>query len=172
MIERYAGLFHTVDHVEGRLREGFDGLDAFLSHMWAVTLTGAPKRKSVEIIEEMEKSSRAWYGGAIGAVMLSGTVNTGITIRTVHLKDGEARYRAGATLIYDSDPAEEQRECEVKATAFFRAMATLERSPTEVAPEVVSPQPYTGVRIVMVDNEDSFVPVSYTHLTLPTIYSV
>ena len=157
MIERYAGLFHTVDHVEGRLREGFDGLDAFLSHMWAVTLTGAPKRKSVEIIEEMEKSSRAWYGGAIGAVMLSGTVNTGITIRTVHLKDGEARYRAGATLIYDSDPAEEQRECEVKATAFFRAMATLERSPTEVAPEVVSPQPYTGVRIVMVDNEDSFV---------------
>lgn len=157
MIERYAGLFHTVDHVEGRLREGFDGLDAFLSHMWAVTLTGAPKRKSVEIIEAMEKSSRAWYGGAIGALMFSGTVNTGITIRTVHLKDGEARYRAGATLVYDSVPEEEQRECEVKATAFFRAMATLDRQPAAVAPVQATTPPFPGVRIVMVDNEDSFV---------------
>ena len=57
-IERYAGLFHTVDHVEGRMREGFDGIDAFLSHMWAVTLTGAPKRKAVEIIEHEEISPR------------------------------------------------------------------------------------------------------------------
>ena len=157
MIERYAGLFHTVDHVEGRLRPGFDGLDAFLSHMWAVTLTGAPKRKSVELIEAMEKSSRAWYGGAIGALMLSGTVNTGITIRTVHLKDGEARYRAGATLVYDSVPAEEQRECEVKATAFFRAMATLEGPAQAPVATRVEVPPFAGVRIVMVDNEDSFV---------------
>ena len=62
MIERYAGLFHTVDHVEGRLRDGFDGLDAFLSHMWAVTLSGAPKRKAISIIEELENSARGWYG--------------------------------------------------------------------------------------------------------------
>ena len=157
MIERYAGLFHTVDHVEGRLREGFDGIDAFLSHMWAVTLTGAPKRKAVEIVEQMESTSRAWYGGAIGALMLSGTVNTGITIRTVHLREGQARYRAGATLVFDSVPAEEQRECEVKATSFFRAMATLGRPAEAVATTRLTLPPHSGVRIVMVDNEDSFV---------------
>jgi len=156
-IERYAGLFHTVDHVESRLRPGFDGLDAFLSHMWAVTLTGAPKRKAVEIIEQVELSPRRWYGGAIGALSFDGSVNTGITIRTVHLRDGHADYRTGATLVYDSDPAEEHRECELKATAFFRALDTLSAKPAAVAAPVAAPAPFVGVRIVMVDNEDSFV---------------
>jgi anthranilate synthase len=162
MIERYAGLFHTVDHVEGRLRDGFDGLDAFLSHMWAVTLTGAPKRMAVSIIEEQEASARRWYGGAIGALMFNGTVNTGITIRTVHLEDGRADYRAGATLVYDSVPREEELETEVKATAFFRAMAEL-GDPVPAAPRAagndVAPEAgaFAGKRLVMVDNEDSFV---------------
>ena len=155
-IERYAGLFHTVDHVEGRMREGFDGIDGFLSHMWAVTLTGAPKRKAVEIIENVEVSPRRWYGGAIGALMFSGTVNTGITIRTVHLENGRADYRVGATLVYDSIPAEEELETKVKSTAFFKAVADLGRTGPE--PVAVQEKPkYTGVRIVMVDNEDSFV---------------
>ncbi len=155
-IERYAGLFHTVDHVEGRMRDGFDGIDAFLSHMWAVTLTGAPKRKAVEIIEEVEVSPRRWYGGAIGALMFSGTVNTGITIRTVHLENGRADYRVGATLIYDSVPAEEEEETRIKSTAFFKAVADLGRKGPEVVEAPVEPK-YTDVRIVMVDNEDSFV---------------
>ena len=68
MIERYAGLFHTVDHVEGTLRKGLTGLDAFLSHMWAVTLTGAPKKAAVAMVEKLENSPRGWYGGAIGAI--------------------------------------------------------------------------------------------------------
>ena len=85
LIERYAGLFHTVDHVEGRMRPGFTGIDAFLSHMWAVTLTGAPKRKAVSLIETMEAAPRRWYGGAIGGLALDGSVNTGITIRTAVL---------------------------------------------------------------------------------------
>jgi len=158
LIERYAGLFHTVDHVEGRLRAGFDGLDAFLSHMWAVTLTGAPKRRAVEIIEREEVSARRWYGGAIGALSFDGSVNTGITIRTVHLHDGQADYRAGATLVYDSDPLEEQKECELKATAFFRALDSLSAVPAAVPAPVAAPvAPFAGARIVMVDNEDSFV---------------
>ncbi|MDP7547418.1 MAG: anthranilate synthase component I, partial [Alphaproteobacteria bacterium] len=155
-IERYAGLFHTVDHVEGRMREGFDGIDAFLSHMWAVTLTGAPKRKAVEIIEEVEVSPRRWYGGAIGALMFSGTINTGITIRTVHLQDGRADYRVGASLVYDSIPAEEELETKVKSTAFFKAVADLGRKGPEVVEAKAVPK-YTDVNIVMVDNEDSFV---------------
>ena len=155
-IERYAGLFHTVDHVEGRMREGFDGIDAFLSHMWAVTLTGAPKRKAVEIIEDVEVSPRRWYGGAIGALMFSGTVNTGITIRTVHLENGRADYRVGATLVWDSVPVEEEMETQIKSTSFFKAVESLGAKGPEVVEAPAAPK-YTDVSIVMVDNEDSFV---------------
>src|SRR5262249_59293219 len=65
-IELYSRLIHTVDHVEGVLREEFDALDGFLSHAWAVTVTGAPKRWAIRFIEEQERSSRRWYGGALG----------------------------------------------------------------------------------------------------------
>src|SRR6516225_4576373 len=102
MVEAYAGLFHTVDHVEGFLKEGFDSLDAFLSHMWAVTLIGAPKKAAAIAVETLEKTARDWYGGAVGMLSLNGDINTGILIRTVHLRDGIARYSAGATLLYDS----------------------------------------------------------------------
>ncbi|MGQ0664285.1 MAG: anthranilate synthase component I [Pseudomonadota bacterium] len=159
LIETYAGLFHTVDHVEGRLREGLTGLDAFLSHMWAATLTGAPKKRAVEIVEDLETSPRAWYGGAVGALMASGDVNTGITIRTVHLKDGTARYRVGATLVWDSVGAEEDEECRTKAQALFRALAEgrASASPGAPSPAAVASAPGQGRRVVLIDNEDSFV---------------
>ena len=152
-IETYAGLFHTVDHVEGRLRPGMSGLDAFLSHMWAVTLTGAPKRKAAEIIETLETSPRRWYGGAVGALLLNGDVNTGITIRTVHLAEKRITYRTGATLVWDSVGAEEDAETRTKATALFRILGT------EKAKAVDSARPPVGKgkSIVLVDNEDSFV---------------
>ena len=156
LIERYAGLFHTVDHVEGRLRPGFDGMDAFLSHMWAVTLTGAPKRMAVRIIEDMEVASRGWYGGAVGALNFNGVVNTGITIRTVHLQDGQAKYQVGATLIWDSVPAEEEEETRIKSTAFFKAMDSLtQRDAPRQAPDAAPP--FAGKKVLFVDNEDSFV---------------
>ncbi len=157
MIERYAGLFHTVDHVEGQLRAGFTGIDAFLSHMWAVTLTGAPKKRAVQLVENMESSARRWYGGAIGGLLMNGSVNTGITIRTVHLKNGQADYRAGATLVFDSDGAEEAAETKTKATSFFRVLAgdgNLAAPATAIA---ASAPAFGGVSVVMVDNEDSFV---------------
>lgn len=154
MVERYAGLFHTVDHVEGIMRAGFGGIDAFLSHMWAVTLTGAPKKWAVQIVEELESSARTWYGGAVGALLLNGDVNTGITIRTVHLKDGKARYRAGATLVWDSNGMEEAEETKTKATAFFRI---LEGKAAPKAASNFENKPFAGLKIVMVDNEDSFV---------------
>jgi anthranilate synthase len=153
-IETYAGLYHTVDHVEGRLRAGFDGIDAFLSHMWAVTLTGAPKRMATQIVEELEKGPRRWYGGAVGAFMLSGDVNTGITIRTVYLKDEVVEYRTGATLVWDSVGAEEDAETRTKATALFRALDSDARATVRQA---ALPQSGQGRRIVLIDNEDSFV---------------
>ena len=122
LIESYAGIFHTVDHVEGILQEGFDSLDAFLSHMWAVTVIGAPNKAAAKAIEAIEKDARGWYGGAIGALSLNGDINTGILIRTTYLRDGVARYPVGATLLYDSVPAMEERETRLKATGFFRTL--------------------------------------------------
>jgi anthranilate synthase len=156
MIERYAGLFHTVDHVEGTLRAGFDGIDAFLSHMWAVTLTGAPKKRAVQLVETMETSARRWYGGAIGSILMNGSVNTGITIRTVHLEGGRAEYRAGATLVFDSDGAEEAAETKTKATSFFRVLGQEDVQAPVVAAAQTVPS-FDGLSVVMVDNEDSFV---------------
>ena len=95
LIESYAGVFHTVDHVEGTLQPGFDSLDAFLTHMWAVTVIGAPKKAAAQAIENLEKDARGWYGGAVGMLSMNGDINTGILIRTVHLRDGMARYRRG-----------------------------------------------------------------------------
>ena len=122
LIESYAGVFHTVDHVEGFLKEGFDSLDAFLSHMWAVTVIGAPKKAAAQTVERLEKDARGWYGGAIGMISLNGDINTGILIRTTYLRDGMASYPVGATLLYDSVPAMEDRETRLKATGFFRTL--------------------------------------------------
>ncbi len=154
LIESYAGLFHTVDHVKGTLMEGFDSLDAFLTHMWAVTIIGAPKKAAAQAIEDLEKNARGWYGGAVGMLGMNGDINTGITIRTVHLKNGMAEYAAGATLLYDSDPRSEDEECRLKATNFYRALypATASISDHHEARRVGE-----GVRLLLVDNDDCFI---------------
>jgi anthranilate synthase len=154
LIERYAGVFHTVDHVEGMLADGFDSLDAFLTHMWAVTVIGAPKKWAAQAVEDLEKDARGWYGGAVGMISLDGDINTGITIRTVHLRDGVAAYPAGATLLYDSIPEQEDRECHLKATGFFRALDAVPSVSTEYVPAT---DKASGVRMLLVDNEDCFI---------------
>ncbi|PLU83071.1 anthranilate synthase component I, partial [Sinorhizobium medicae] len=121
-IEMYSRLIHTVDHIEGRLRDDMDAFDGFLSHAWAVTVTGAPKLWAMRFIESHEKSPRAWYGGAIGMVGFNGDMNTGLTLRTIRIKDGIAEVRAGATLLYDSNPEEEEAETELKASAMIAAI--------------------------------------------------
>lgn len=84
-IEMYSRLIHTVDHVEGYLRPEFDSLDAFLCHTWAVTVTGAPKTWAIQFVEDMERSPRCWYGGAVGLIGFDGGLNTGLTLRTVRV---------------------------------------------------------------------------------------
>ncbi|MDX2153430.1 MAG: anthranilate synthase component I [Bryobacteraceae bacterium] len=155
LIESYSALFHTVDHVEGTLAPGFDSLDAFLTHMWAVTIIGAPKKWAAQAIEQHEKSARGWYGGAVGMLSLSGDMNTGILIRTVHLKDSIASYSAGATLLYDSIPENEEQETRLKATGFFRALQQAGARP----PAAPSTQDRIGegLRLLLVDNEDCFI---------------
>lgn len=154
LIESYAGLFHTVDHVEGTLRPGFDSLDAFLAHMWAVTIIGAPKKAAAQAIEDLEKTARGWYGGAVGVLMLNGDINTGILIRTVHVRDGRASYSAGATLLYDSVPEQEEKETRLKATGFFRA---LHGAPARTGPEIVVRHASDDVRMLLIDNDDCFI---------------
>jgi anthranilate synthase len=155
LIESYAGVFHTVDHVEGIIQEGFDALDAFLSHMWAVTVIGAPKKAAAQVVEALEKNARGWYGGAVGMISLNGDINTGILIRTTHLRDGVASYRVGATLLYDSIPAMEERETRLKATGFFRALGTGEAAVSAAA--TAHEGEASGTKLLLVDNDDCFI---------------
>lgn len=163
-IEMYSRLIHTVDHIEGTLRPEFDALDAFLTHMWAVTVTGAPKTWAMRFIEQHETSPRRWYGGAVGALNFDGSMNTGLTLRTAHIRGGVAAVRAGATLLHDSDPEAEERETFLKARALMETLEIGERGETEAGPvpateqepEPVDP-PGRGMKVLLVDHEDSFV---------------
>ena len=117
-IEMYSRLIHTVDHVEGQLREGFDAIDAFLTHMWVVTVTGAPKLWAMNFIEAHEKSPRKWYAGAVGWLQFNGNLNTGLVLRTLRIEKGVAEVRVGATLLFDSSPEAEEQETRLKASVF------------------------------------------------------
>ncbi|WP_214102939.1 anthranilate synthase component I [Acrocarpospora catenulata] len=155
-IEMYSRLIHTVDHIEGRLRPEFDALDAFLTHMWAVTVTGAPKTWAMQFIEDHEATTRRWYGGAVGFIGFDGSMNTGLTLRTAQISGGVATVRAGATLLFDSDPEAEERETELKASALIAALAAVGKP--EKAPEAPAEDlPGTGHNVLLVDHEDSFV---------------
>jgi anthranilate synthase len=154
-IEMYSRLIHTVDHVEGILRPEFDALDGFLSHTWAVTVTGAPKTWAMRFIEDHERSSRIWYGGAIGYLGFDGNVNTGLTLRTMRIKDGIAEVRAGGTLLMDAEPAAEERETELKASALLDAVRR--PNPSVGAKRRHPERVGEGKRVLLLDHEDSFV---------------
>jgi anthranilate synthase len=161
-IEMYSRLIHTVDHVEGYLRPEFDALDAFLCHTWAVTVTGAPKTWAIQFVEDMERTPRCWYGGAVGLVGFDGSLNTGLTLRTVRIKDGVAEIRAGATLLTDSDPPAEELETELKASAMIDAVVRSGAEDSGVNGSAATQAPVldmvgTGKTIILIDHEDSFV---------------
>ncbi|MGD9539120.1 MAG: anthranilate synthase component I [Alphaproteobacteria bacterium] len=160
-IEMYSRLIHTCDHVEGELRGGLDALDAFLSHAWAVTVTGAPKRWAIQFIEDHENSPRRWYGGAFGWLGFNGDTDTGLTLRTLRLAAGRSEVRVGATLLFDSDPEAEHAECLLKGSALFAALEDAEPPAPKaiMAPSIGAgaDRPGLGRRVLFVDHEDSFV---------------
>ncbi|MBD2775066.1 anthranilate synthase [Iningainema tapete] len=161
-IELYSHLIHTVDHVEGLLRPEFDALDAFLTHTWAVTVTGAPKRSAIQFLENHERSARRWYGGAVGYLNFNGDFNTGLILRTIRLKDSIAEVRVGATVLYDSTPAAEEQETMTKGAALFetihRAKHTLVTDQNNTKQlSVTTPNISLNKRILLIDHEDSFV---------------
>jgi len=154
-VELYSRLIHTVDHVEGTLLPEYDALDGFLSHTWAVTVTGAPKQSAMQFIENHEKSPRLWYGGAIGCIGFDGNLNTGLTLRAARIKDGIAQVRVGATLLMDSDPEAEEAETRLKASAVLAAVRGAAN--TNRAQASVPLADGKDLKILMVDHRDSFV---------------
>jgi len=118
---------HLVSNVRGKLAAGRDCFDAFRATFPAGTLTGAPKIRAMEIIEELEPVRRGLYGGAVGYFAFSGAMDTAITIRTVLVKGGRVYIQAGAGIVADSDPEAEHRECVNKARAMIQAVRLAEQ---------------------------------------------
>ncbi len=123
-IERYSHVMHIVSTVTGRLKPGTTPLDALRATFPAGTLSGAPKVRAMEIIDELETSRRGLYGGVVGYVDFSGNLDMAIAIRTAFIQDGVAHVQAGAGIVADSDPQAEALECANKAGAVLSAIAT------------------------------------------------
>ncbi len=121
-IERYSHVMHIVSDIEGRLREGLDAIDAFKACFPAGTLSGAPKIRAMEIIEELEPARRGIYGGSVFYADFSGNLDSCIAIRTLLLKGRQGHIQAGAGVVADSIPEKEFEECENKARAVIRAI--------------------------------------------------
>jgi anthranilate synthase component 1 len=125
-IERYSHVMHLVSNVEGTLAPGFDAIDAFRAAFPAGTLSGAPKVRAMQIIDELEPTRRGIYGGAVGHFGFGGAMDTAITIRTALVKDGVVHVQAGAGVVADSDPHKEHEECLRKARGVLAAVEAAE----------------------------------------------
>ncbi|MDO9395178.1 MAG: anthranilate synthase component I [Herbiconiux sp.] len=122
-VERFSHIMHIVSSVEGQVREGVDAIDVFKATFPAGTLSGAPKPRALEIIDELEPAQRGLYGGVVGYFGFGGDADLAIAIRTATIRDGVARVQAGGGLVADSDPMSEFQESQNKAAAPLRAVA-------------------------------------------------
>jgi anthranilate synthase component 1 len=126
-IERYSQVMHIVSNVEGKLDAKYDAIDALAGGFPAGTVSGAPKVRAMQIIDELEKEKRGLYAGCVGYFSADGDMDTCIVLRTALVKDGKMFVQAGAGIVADSDPAFEHRECVNKAKALFRAAEEAQR---------------------------------------------
>ena len=122
VIERYSHVMHIVSNVVGKLSKEYNFIDALKATLPAGTLSGAPKIRAMEIINELEPSSRGIYGGAIGYISWNGNIDTAIAIRTAVIKDNLIHVGAGAGIVADSDPESEWKECIQKSKVFLDAV--------------------------------------------------
>ncbi|MFF3321808.1 anthranilate synthase component I [Streptomyces sp. NPDC002889] len=126
-IERYSHVMHIVSTVTGKVADGRTAFDVLTACFPAGTLSGAPKPRAMQIIDELEPSRRGLYGGCVGYLDFAGDSDTAIAIRTALLRDGTAHVQAGAGVVADSDPVGEDTECRNKAAAVLRAVHTANR---------------------------------------------
>ena len=122
VVERYSHVMHIVSNVDGELREDLGPLDVLRATFPAGTLSGAPKIRAMEIIDELEPTKRGVYGGAVGYIGFNGDMDTAIAIRTAVIKDQRLYVQAGAGIVADSVPQSEWDETMNKARAVFRAV--------------------------------------------------
>ncbi len=127
IVERYSHVMHIVSHVEGDLREGLSAVDALIAGLPAGTVSGAPKIRAMQIIDELEQNARGIYGGAIGYFGWNGDLDTCIALRTAVLKDGQLHIQAGGGVVLDSQPQYEFDETVHKANALKKAAALAAR---------------------------------------------
>jgi len=125
-IEKFSHVMHIVSRVRAKLRPEYDAFDLFRATFPAGTLSGAPKIRAMEIIEELEGTRRGPYGGAVGYFDYAGNMDTCITIRTIVMRGQRIAIQAGAGIVADSDPASEQHECHNKARALAEAVRVAE----------------------------------------------
>jgi anthranilate synthase component 1 len=137
-VERYSHVMHLVSNVEGLLTPGLSALDVLRATFPAGTLSGAPKIRAMELIDELEPTKRGLYGGACGYLSFTGELDLAITIRTGVLKDGLLHVQAAAGIVADSIPESEWLETENKARAVIRAAELAEQGLDPAA--VVTPQ--------------------------------
>ncbi len=126
VIERYSHVMHIVSNVTGQLRDGLSAMDVLRATFPAGTVSGAPKVRAMEIIDELEPVKRGVYAGAVGYLAWNGNMDTAIAIRTAVIKDGTLHIQAGAGVVYDSIPELEWKETMNKGRAVFRAVALAE----------------------------------------------
>jgi anthranilate synthase component 1 len=126
VVERYSHVMHLVSHIQAQLSAGRDAFDVLRATFPAGTLTGAPKIRAMEIIEELEPIRRGPYGGAVGYFSFSGNMDFGITIRTIMIENNRIAVQAGAGIVADSDPESEHRECLNKAEGIMQAIRLAE----------------------------------------------
>ena len=150
-VERYSHVMHIVSNVEGKLRPDRDALDALAAGFPAGTVSGAPKVRAMQIIDELEKEKRGLYAGCVGYFSAAGEMDTCIVLRTALVKDGTMYVQAGAGIVADSNPELEQQECVNKAKALFRAAE--EARPPSATRAVIPQGPFCCIRS---DNYDSF----------------
>jgi len=126
LVERYSHVMHIVSNVEGTIKPGLSAFDVLRATFPAGTVSGAPKIRAMEIIDELEPVKRGIYSGAVGYISWSGNMDTAIAIRTAVIKDGQLYIQAGAGIVYDSVPENEWHETMSKGRAIFRAVAMAE----------------------------------------------
>ena len=121
-LEYYSHVMHMTSQVSGELAEGHSPVDVLRATLPAGTVSGAPKVRAMEIIDDLEPTKRGPYAGVVGYLDFSGNLDTAITIRTVAIRDGRAHLQAGAGIVADSDPHSEELECRAKARALLAAV--------------------------------------------------
>lgn len=156
VVERYSHVMHIVSQVDGELRPEYDAFDLLQATFPAGTVSGAPKVRAMQVINELEGQARGVYAGVVGYFSYSGELDSCIAIRTLVMRGDQVEVQAGAGIVADSQPQREHQECLNKANALFKAVELAEKSSASAARLNPAAQKKEMPRVVLIDNYDSF----------------